>query len=177
MRPRTLAFAFALAILFEAPAADAHSIIVLVTDIGAFAVAEPIAGFVGAGGRIRLGLGSDPVSDAIYVDFGAAGASWHGHESSLYLDVSIAYRKYFDPHDSQPFFWSLGLRSAALATSFARKDAPNVAYIGPVGEIGYRFARHAEVYFAVQPSLAIKSEGATVGVGAPVMLGLDLTAF
>lgn len=176
MRP--LALALALAILLEAPEAKAHSIITLVTDIGGFGVAEPVARFIGAGGRIRLGFGSDPVSDALYCDFGVAGASWREHESpALYLDGSVAYRSYINPRDDHPFFWSLALRSAVVGTHLADKDAPSLAFVGPVGEIGYRFARHAEVYFAVQPALAIKSEGASIGVGAPVMIGVDLAAF
>lgn len=179
MRPRALAFAFGLAVLFRAPAARAHSIIVLVTDLGGFAVAEPVSGFVGAGGRLRLGFGSDPVVDALYCDVGVAGVSWRGHESpALYLDSSVAYRKYISPRDTDhPFFWSLAVRGAILATQLDDRNGPTAAYVGPAGEIGYRFARHAEIYFAVHPSFAIKSEGAIVGVGAPVMIGLDLTAF
>jgi hypothetical protein len=184
MRSKAVAFTFAVAALLGAPAAHAHSIIVIVTDIGGFAVAEPVAGVIGAGGRLRLGLGSDPVVDAFYVEGGVAAASWRGHDSTaLYADMAIAYRRYIDPHAEHPFFWALGLRGAGVTTHRDAAPDPVVIYFGPAAVVGYRFWRHAEVYVAVQPALALENEGEgegegeSVGFGAPVMLGLDLVAF
>lgn len=176
MRSRALALTFAAAVLLGAPAAHAHSIIVLVTDIGGFGVAEPVAGVIGGGGRLRLGLGSDPVVDALYVEGGVAAASWRGHDSTaLYADMAIAYRRYIDPRAEHRFFWALGLRGAGVTLHRSGAPDPVVVYFGPAGVLGYRFWRHAEIYVAVQPALALENE--SVGVGAPVMLGLDLVAF
>jgi hypothetical protein len=159
--------------------AAAHPIITMVTDIGAFGVAEPVHGIVGVGGRMRLGLAADPINDAFFCDGGVAAASWRDHPGTpLYADLSIAYRTYFDIEDDRAFFVTFAVRGSGVFVT-REGDGRDVVFVGPVGELGWRFVSHVEAYVAAQPSMSFESyaDKTHLGVGVPVMIGLDLTAF
>jgi hypothetical protein len=159
-------------------AAEAHSILVIVFDLGGMGVAEPVSGFVGGGGRFRLGFGSDPAVSAIYVDAGyAAGTLRNAHGSrglATYQDGAVGYRNYLEATDRR-LFWSAELRYAIFGPGAVFDLASPAVAVGPVGELGYRLAPHVEAYVAIEPAILLKSGSPPIGV--PVMVGLDLYAW
>lgn len=157
----------------------AHGVLAVVFDPSAELIAEPRSGFVGAGGRLRLGFTEDPRHDALYLESGLGVGLRRGAASApVYVDGSLGYRTYFDVacsapcEGTRPWFVSLGFGGGVIVSADTSKA---LAFFGPVVEVGFRVRPWLDVHAGTRPSIAGSGTSEKVVFALPVTVGVEWT--